>query len=179
MDYFDSKVLESFIIPEDSIVTEGFGSKVVNFIKMIFKSIGRFFKIIGNTFINLIKKMRASNKGRWKTETSWARASNALVREINNGIINKPKVISAIEYIDKKFPDNFNNSYTPNRIDKSKWNKEYLNELENLFYHGADSKAMIIYMAEVHLLKNFVSLKKSFLFSCQLQFRRFRLPREH
>lgn len=149
MDYFDSKVLESFMIPEDSIVTEGFGSKVVNFIKMIFKSIGRFFKIIGNTFVNLIKKMRTSDKGLWKTESSWTRASNALVREINNGIINKPKVISAIEYIDKKFSDAFNNSYTPNRVDKSKWNKEYLNELVDLFYHGADSKAMVIYMSEV------------------------------
>ena len=36
MEYFDSKVLESFMIPEDSIATEGFGSKVVNIVQKFF-----------------------------------------------------------------------------------------------------------------------------------------------
>lgn len=39
MEYFDSKVLESFMIPEDSIATEGFGSKVVNIVQKFFQFI--------------------------------------------------------------------------------------------------------------------------------------------
>ena len=150
MEYFDSKVLESFMIPEDSIAIEGFGSKFVNFIKMIFKSIGRFFKIIGNTFVNLIKKMKRMNNGSWETETRRIDALMSLVQEILNGNINKNQVINALAKIEKKFSNDHGWSlFQPERIDKSEWNKKYLNELAELFYHGADSKVFITYMAEV------------------------------
>lgn len=150
MEYFDSKVLESFMIPEDMIATEGFGSKVVSFIKTIFKSIGRFFKIIGNTFVNLIKKMKRMNNGSWETETRRIDALMSLVQEILNGNINKNQVINALAKIEKKFSNDHGWSlFQPERIDKSEWNKKYLNELAELFYHGADSKAFITYMAEV------------------------------
>ena len=35
MEYFDSKVLESFMIPEDSIAIEGFGSKIIEIGKKV------------------------------------------------------------------------------------------------------------------------------------------------
>ena len=153
MEYFDSKVLESFMIPEDSIVTEGFGSKVVNFIKMIFKSIGRFFKIIGNTFVNLIKKMKNLDEiNSWEREDTYNHAITSVIWNIHKGIIGKSKVISILNKLDKKFPgESENETFPPSRVakPKSEWNKEYLDELEELCYCGAASKAMIIYMAEV------------------------------
>lgn len=149
MEYFDSKVLESFMIPEDMIVTEGFGSKFVNFIKMIFKSIGRFFKIIGNTFVNLIKKMKRMKNGSWETETQFVDAEISLVEEIKNGTINKSQVITALTKIEKKFPNEHPSLAKPERINKSDWNKKYLNELLSEFYRGGNSKEFIVYMAEV------------------------------
>lgn len=95
MEYFDSKVLESFMIPEDMIATEGFGSKVVSFIKTIFKSIGRFFKIIGNTFKNLIKKMKNINNNSWKSRNEFIDAVNDVVWNIAKGNIKRSKVISS------------------------------------------------------------------------------------
>ena len=43
MEYFDSKVLESFMIPEDRIVTEGFGSTIIE----IGKKVINFFNYNG------------------------------------------------------------------------------------------------------------------------------------
>lgn len=152
MEYFDSKVLESFMIPENMIATEGFGSKVVSFIKTIFKSIGRFFKIIGNTFKNLIKKMKNINNNSWKSRNEFIEAVNDVVWNIAKGNIKRSKVISIINEIDKKFPDEFKyNDFPVSRAakPKSEWNKEYLKELEELIYCGAGSKAMIFYMSEV------------------------------
>ena len=52
MEYFDSKVLESFMIPEDSIVTEGFGSKIIEIgkkvINFLITMITKFISILGN-----------------------------------------------------------------------------------------------------------------------------------
>ena len=51
MEYFDSKVLESFMIPEESIVTEGIIGKAFNlivaFVKFIIRMIGNLISIIG------------------------------------------------------------------------------------------------------------------------------------
>ena len=51
MEYFDSKVLESFMIPEDSIATEGIIGKAFNlivaFVKFIIRMIGNLISIIG------------------------------------------------------------------------------------------------------------------------------------
>ena len=51
MEYFDSKVLESFMIPEESIVTEGIIGKafnlIVTFVKFIIRMIGNLISIIG------------------------------------------------------------------------------------------------------------------------------------
>ena len=46
MDYFDSKVLESFIIPEDSIATEGFKDTAFKIIKGIFILVSRVIEKI-------------------------------------------------------------------------------------------------------------------------------------
>ena len=58
MEYFDSKVLESFMIPEDMIVTEGFGSKVIEIgkkvINFLITMITKFISILGN-LINKFK----------------------------------------------------------------------------------------------------------------------------
>ena len=51
MEYFDSKVLESFMLPEESIVTEGIIGKafnlIVTFVKFIIRMIGNLISIIG------------------------------------------------------------------------------------------------------------------------------------
>ena len=51
MEYFDSKVLESFMIPEESIATEGIIGKAFNlivaFVKFIIRMIGNLISIIG------------------------------------------------------------------------------------------------------------------------------------
>ena len=58
MEYFDSKVLESFIIPEDGIATEGFGSKIIEIgkkvINFLITMITKFISILGN-LINKFK----------------------------------------------------------------------------------------------------------------------------
>ena len=58
MEYFDSKVLESFMIPEDSIVTEGFGSKIIEIgkkvINFLITMITKLISILGN-LINRFK----------------------------------------------------------------------------------------------------------------------------
>lgn len=116
---------------------------------MIFKSIGRFFKIIGNTFVNLIKKMKRMKNGSWETESQFVDAEISLVEEIKNGTINKSQVITALTKIEKKFPNEHPSLAQPERINKSDWNKKYLNELLSEFYRGKNSKEFIVYMAEV------------------------------
>ena len=58
MEYFDSKVLESFMIPEDSIAIEGFGSKIIEIgkkvINFLITMITKFISILGN-LINKFK----------------------------------------------------------------------------------------------------------------------------
>lgn len=53
MEYFDSKVLESFMIPEDSIATEGFKDTAFKIIKSIFIFINRIIEKL----IIMIKKV--------------------------------------------------------------------------------------------------------------------------
>lgn len=53
MNYFDSKVLETFMIPEDSIVTENLGTKISNLVKNFFTFV---IKILNN-FINMIRNL--------------------------------------------------------------------------------------------------------------------------
>ena len=60
MEYFDSKVLESFMIPEDSIATEGIIGKafnlIVTFVKLIIKMVGNLISIIGKFFSKLVHR---------------------------------------------------------------------------------------------------------------------------
>lgn len=60
MEYFDSKVLESFMIPEDSIVTEGIIGKafnlIVTFVKLIIKMVGNLISIIGKILSKLVHR---------------------------------------------------------------------------------------------------------------------------
>ena len=63
MEYFDSKVLESFMIPEESIVTEGLGSAISNAFYALFAAVKKFIGIvitICRTLIRFIHKAISS-----------------------------------------------------------------------------------------------------------------------
>ena len=71
-----------------------------------------------------------------------------LVQRIVNGECARRQVPSEISRIEKSFPGEHFGSYLPQRKEKP-WDMSYLKELEELFYHGADSKEFIEYIAEV------------------------------
>ena len=60
MEYFDSKVLESFMILEESIVTEGIIGKafnlIVTFVKFIIRMIGNLISIIGKLLSKFVHR---------------------------------------------------------------------------------------------------------------------------
>lgn len=71
-----------------------------------------------------------------------------LVSNIMRGKCRKKKVKAELERIEAQYPDERFGFHVPERKQKP-WNKEYLKDLEELFYCGASSKEFILYMAEV------------------------------
>ena len=66
MEYFDSKVLESFMIPEYDIATENFlyniGSKILALFQLIYKAIGRFINFVKSKFGRKKSNVSSNNK---------------------------------------------------------------------------------------------------------------------
>lgn len=75
-------------------------------------------------------------------------AQNDLVRKIVAGKCPRRQVSEELRKMKQDFPNEEFSSLEPQRKQKP-WSMDYLMELENLFYHGADSKEFIEYMAEV------------------------------
>ena len=71
-----------------------------------------------------------------------------LVAKIVEGKCSRRMVAAELQKIEREFLDERPRSYSPERKEKP-WTKVYLKELEELFYHGANSKEFIEYMAEV------------------------------
>lgn len=71
-----------------------------------------------------------------------------LVFKIVAGKCPRSQVSAELKKIEQKFPEERFETYHPKRKEKP-WDMNYLKELEELFYHGADSKEFIEYMAEV------------------------------
>lgn len=80
MEYFDSKVLESFLIPEYEIVTEGFISNFISKIINIFKFIGRLIM----TLINKIKAKFKKSKEESNASTNSEKASKTSKEEFTS-----------------------------------------------------------------------------------------------
>ena len=80
--------------------------------------------------------------------SQFTNAQNDLVRKIVGGKCSRSQVPEELRKIESSFPDEHFGAYVPQRKEKP-WGMSYLKELEELFYHGADSKAFIEYMAEV------------------------------
>ena len=75
-------------------------------------------------------------------------ASCDLVFKIVAGKCPRSQVRAELKKIEQEFPEEQFGTYHPKRKEKP-WDMNYLKELEELFYHGADSKEFIEYMAEV------------------------------
>lgn len=80
--------------------------------------------------------------------SQFTNAQNDLVREIVQGKCDRNRARSELKKLEKAFPEEQFGTYALKRKEKP-WDMSYLRELEELFYHGADSKDFIEYMAEV------------------------------
>jgi hypothetical protein len=80
--------------------------------------------------------------------SQFTNAQNDLVRKIVRGRCARNRVDSELKKLETEFPSECFGTYIPKRKEKP-WDMNYLKELEELFYHGADSKEFIEYMAEV------------------------------
>ena len=80
--------------------------------------------------------------------SQFTNAQNDLVREIVRGKCDRNRARRELIKLEKAFPEEQFGTYEPKRKEKP-WDMSYLRELEELFYHGADSKDFIEYMAEV------------------------------
>lgn len=100
MEYFDSKVLESFMIPEDSIVTEGFGSKIIEIgkkvINFLITMITKFISILGN-LINKFKHGKTVHNDK-ETYQENKRLVDATYGDIHDLLIYIPNEISLLAF---------------------------------------------------------------------------------
>ena len=98
MEYFDSKVLESFMIPEDSIVTEGFGSKIIEIgkkvINFLITMITKFISILGN-LINKFKHGKTVHNDK-ETYQENKRIVDATYKELTDLLLWIPSEISLL-----------------------------------------------------------------------------------
>ena len=96
MEYFDSKVLESFMIPEDSIVTEGFGSKIIEIgkkvINFLITMITKFISILGN-LINKFKHGKTVHNDK-ETYQENKRLVDATYKDLRKLISDIPTALS-------------------------------------------------------------------------------------
>ena len=103
MDHFDSKVLESFMIPEDEIATEGlFGGIVLSIVLLPYVLIGGFMVVMGASVANENRKMRKEinkmikkNKGK---AIDYGKHMPNLMREYSKNIqfVEEPKEYAQI-----------------------------------------------------------------------------------
>ena len=75
-------------------------------------------------------------------------AQNDLVWKIARGECSRKQVSVELQKIERTFPDEEFSTYVPSRKEKP-WDLNYLKELEELFYCGANSRELIEYMSEV------------------------------
>ena len=98
MEYFDSKVLESFMIPEDMIVTEGFGSKIIEIgkkvINFLITMITKFISILGN-LINKFKHGKTVHNDK-ETYQENKRLVDATYDDIRDLLVYIPSEISLL-----------------------------------------------------------------------------------
>jgi hypothetical protein len=80
--------------------------------------------------------------------SQFTNAQNDLVQKIVSGQWGRSRVDSELKKLETEYPGESFGTYVPKRKEKP-WDMTYLKELEKLFYHGADSKAFIEYIAEV------------------------------
>lgn len=96
MEYFDSKVLESFIIPEDSIVTEGFGSTIIEIgkkvINFLITMVTKFISILGN-LINKFKHGKTVHNDK-ETYQENKRLVDATYKDLRKLISDIPTALS-------------------------------------------------------------------------------------
>ena len=96
MEYFDSKVLESFMIPEDSIAIEGFGSKVIEIgkkvINFLITMITKFISILGN-LINKFKHGKTVHNDK-ETYQENKRLVDATYKDLRKLISDIPTALS-------------------------------------------------------------------------------------
>ena len=153
MDYFDSKVLESFLIPEYDIATENFlsniGSKILALFQLIYKAIGRFINFVKSKFGRKKSNVSSNNKDNDNKEktppnlTKNVEIPNALVEYVRNEdfVQIRPFIVNAIiGYDDPKIIDVFT-KYVDSKInglwqdhdgeefptDQTKWTADLLN----------------------------------------------------
>ena len=98
MEYFDSKVLESFMIPEDSIAIEGFGSKIIEIgkkvINFLITMVTKFISILGN-LINKFKHGKTVHNDK-ETYQENKRLVDATYNDIHDLLIYIPNEISLL-----------------------------------------------------------------------------------
>ena len=96
MEYFDSKVLESFMIPEDSIAIEGFGSKIIEIgkkvINFLITMITKFISILGN-LINRFKHGKTVHNDK-ETYQENKRLVDATYKDLRKLISDIPTALS-------------------------------------------------------------------------------------
>ena len=96
MEYFDSKVLESFMIPEDSIAIEGFGSKIIEIgkkvINFLITIITKFISILGN-LINKFKHGKTVHNDK-ETYQENKRLVDATYKDLRKLISDIPTALS-------------------------------------------------------------------------------------
>ena len=98
MEYFDSKVLESFMIPEDSIAIEGFGSKIIEIGKKVINfliiMVTKFISILGN-LINKFKHGKTVHNDK-ETYQENKRMVDATYKELTDLLLWIPNEISLL-----------------------------------------------------------------------------------
>lgn len=124
MDYFDSKVLESFMIPEESIATEGFGSKIIELgrkaINFLIAMITKLISILGN-LINRFKHGKTVDIDS-DTFAESVRLHGVIINELYYLLNNIPSQIYSL-------------SYTASVISPSSIDEGFNDEKSFKFYH--------------------------------------------
>ena len=154
MEYFDSKVLESFMIPEDSIAIEGFGSKIIEIgkkvINFLITMITKFISILGNLITKFKHGKTVHNdKGTYQENK---RLVDATYKELTDLLLWIPNEISLL--ISSAFeisPTNIQIGLKYNKPDdddrlKDNFYEKTVNELNRVFekfdtqYKSVESK---------------------------------------
>ncbi len=124
MEYFDSKVLESFMIPEESIATEGFGSKIIELgrkaINFLIAMITKLISILGN-LINRFKHGKTVDID-GDTFAESVRLHGVIIDELYYLLNNIPSQIYSL-------------SYTASVISPSSIDEGFNDEKSFKFYH--------------------------------------------